>query len=89
MAKQSIAAQCTAAAVQCTGEWVEEFYNFPRKLLPPQLEHIHSVFEFLIQALLKLLTKYIFAADCYIRMDFDTNEYPNIFVSRKWHEDIP
>ena len=25
-------------------------------------------------------------AECDIRMDFDTNEYPNIFVSRKWHE---
>ena len=25
---------------------------------------------------------------CDIRMDFDTNEYPNIFVSRKWHERI-
>ena len=26
--------------------------------------------------------------ECHIRMDFDTNEYPNIFVSRKWHERI-
>ena len=25
-------------------------------------------------------------SECDIRMDFDTNEYPNIFVSRKWHE---
>ena len=27
-------------------------------------------------------------AECDIRMDFDTNEYLNIFVSRKWHERI-
>ena len=27
-------------------------------------------------------------AECDIRMDFDTNEYPNIFVLRKWHERI-
>ena len=26
--------------------------------------------------------------ECDIRMDFDTNEYPNIFVSRKWHKQI-
>ena len=29
-----------------------------------------------------------YGAECDIRMDFDTNEYPNIFVSRKWHERI-
>ena len=29
-----------------------------------------------------------FVSECDIRMDFDTNEYPNIFVSRKWHERI-
>ena len=27
-------------------------------------------------------------AECDIRIDFDTNEYPNIFVSRKLHERI-
>ena len=26
--------------------------------------------------------------ECDIRMDFDTNEYPNIFVLRKWYERI-
>ena len=26
--------------------------------------------------------------ECDICMDFDTNEYPNIFVPRKWHEQI-
>ena len=26
--------------------------------------------------------------ECDIRMDFDTNEYLNIFVSRKWHKRI-
>jgi len=29
-----------------------------------------------------------YRAECDIRMGFDTNEYPNIFVSRKWHERI-
>ena len=28
------------------------------------------------------------AAECDIRIDFDTNEYPNIFVSRKQYEQI-
>ena len=28
----------------------------------------------------------IYVAECDIRMDFDMNEYPNIFVSRKWYE---
>ena len=27
-------------------------------------------------------------SECDIRMDFDTNEYPNIFVLREWHERI-
>ena len=27
-------------------------------------------------------------SECDICMNFDTNEYPNIFVSRKWHEQI-
>ena len=27
-------------------------------------------------------------SECDIRIDFDTNEYPNIFVSRKRHERI-
>ena len=26
--------------------------------------------------------------ECDIRMDFDTNKYPNIFVSKKWHKRI-
>ena len=29
-----------------------------------------------------------FSSECDIRMVIDTNEYPNIFVSRKWHERI-
>ena len=29
-----------------------------------------------------------FNAECDIRMDFDTNEYQNIFISRKCHERI-
>ena len=29
-----------------------------------------------------------FATECDIRIDFDTNEYPNIFVSRKRYERI-
>ena len=29
-----------------------------------------------------------FGTECDIHMDFDTNEYPNIFVSRKLHERI-
>ena len=32
--------------------------------------------------------KMLFGTECDIRMDFDTNEYPNIFLSRKWHERI-
>ena len=34
------------------------------------------------------LYRYNSKTECDIRMDFDTNEYPNIFVSRKWHERI-
>ena len=30
----------------------------------------------------------VFRTECDIRTDFDRNEYPNIFVSRKWHEQI-
>ena len=42
---------------------------------------IHHITFLLIQ-----LTLEDSGTECDIRMDFDTNEYPNIFVSRKWHE---
>ena len=30
----------------------------------------------------------IYRTECDIRMDFDTNEYPNIFVSKEWYKRI-
>ena len=50
-----------------------------------------SLFNLLLAASLITTEESIFMmskAECDICMDFDTNKYPNIFVSRKWHERI-